>query len=60
MNPNLSPLSNSSVELAFGQEVFYFENGDKRKKALLFIVGDQFKDGQVLEIDDLIREKGKE
>lgn len=56
LNPNLNPLSNSGVELAFGQEVFYFQNGDKRKKALLFVVGDQFKDGEVLEIDALIRE----
>lgn len=57
MNPNLSPLSNSSVELAYGQEVFYFQKGDKRKKVLLFVVGAQFKDGEVLEIDALIKEK---
>ena len=57
MNPNLNPLSNSGVELAYGQEVFYFQGGDKRRKALLFVVGDQFKDGEVLEIDALIREK---
>lgn len=59
MNPNLNPLSNSGVELEYGQEVFYFENGDKRKKNLLFVVGEQFKDGQVLEIDELISEKKK-
>lgn len=59
MNPNLNLLSNSGVELAFGQEVFYFINGDKRKKALLLVVGDQFKDGEVLEIDALIKEKKK-
>ena len=59
MNPNLSPLSNSGVELAYGQEVFYFINGDKRKKGLLFVVGDQFKEGEVLEIDALIEEKKK-
>lgn len=57
MNPNLSPLSNSGVELEYGQEVFYFQNGDKRRKVLLFIVGAQFKDGEVLEIDALIKEK---
>ena len=60
MNPNLNPLSNSGVELEYGQEVFYFENGDKRKKALLFIVGDQFKDGEILEIDELIKEKNQQ
>lgn len=59
MNPNLSPLSNSGVELEYGQEVFYFQNGDKRRKALLFVIDDQFKDGEVLEIDALIKEKKK-
>ena len=59
MNPNLSPLSNSGVELAYGQEVFYFQFGDKRKQALLFVVDDQFKDGEVVEIDELIAEKKK-
>ena len=57
MNPNLNPLSNSGIELEYGQEVFFFENGDKRKKALLFIVGEQFKEGEVLEIDALIKQK---
>jgi hypothetical protein len=59
MNPNLNPLSNSGVGLAYGQEVFYFINGDKRKKALLFVVGDQFKEGEVLEINQLIDIKNK-
>jgi hypothetical protein len=59
MNPNLNPLSNSGVGLAYGQEVFYFINGDKRKKALLFVVGDQFKEGEVLEINQLIDVKNK-
>lgn len=59
MNPNLNPLSNSGIELAYGQEVFYFINGDKRKKALLFVVGDQLKEDEVLEIDQLIDEKKK-
>jgi hypothetical protein len=59
MNPNLSPLSNSGVELEYGQEVFYFQNGDKRRKALLFVIDDQFKDGEVLEINKLIKGKKK-
>ena len=59
MNPNLNPLSNSGVELAYGQEVFYFINGDKRKKVLLFVVGDQLKEGEVVEINKLIKENKK-
>jgi hypothetical protein len=31
----------------------------KRKKALLFVVGDQFKEGEVLEINQLIDVKKK-
>jgi len=57
MNPNLSPMSKSGVELTYGQEVFFFQNRDRRKQTLLFVVSEQFKDGEVLEIDDLIREK---
>ena len=33
--------------------------GSKRKKELLFVVGDQFKEGEVLEIDQLISDKKK-
>jgi hypothetical protein len=60
MNPNLTPLSKSNVELETGQEVFYVINGNKRNTALLFVVGEQFKDGDVLEIDALIKEKNKQ
>lgn len=59
MNPNLTPLSKSYVEFEKGQEVYYVLNGNKRNTALLFVVGEQFKDGQVLEIDELIKEKKK-
>ncbi|MEY4487338.1 MAG: hypothetical protein RL440_1883 [Bacteroidota bacterium] len=60
MNPNLSPMSNSGITLDLGQVVYYFPNGKKRKKEVLFVVDDTFKDGDVLEIDQLIKAKQKE
>jgi hypothetical protein len=60
MNPNLSPLSNSGITLDMGQVVYYFPNGKKGKKEVLFVVDDTFKDGEVLEIDQLIKAKQKE
>lgn len=59
MNPNLSPMSNSGITLDVGQVVYYFPNGNKGKKEVLFVVSDAFKDGDVLEIDQLIAEKKK-
>jgi hypothetical protein len=59
MNPNLSPMSNSGITLDMGQVVYYFPNGNKGKKEVLFVVSDVFKDGDVLEIDQLIAEKKK-
>jgi hypothetical protein len=59
MNPNLSPMSNSGITLDMGQVVYYFPNGNKGKKEVLFVVSDAFKDGDVLEIDQLIAEKKK-
>ena len=59
MNPNLSPLSNSGITLDMGQVVYYFPNGKKGKKEVLFVVSDAIKDGEVLEIDQLIAEKKK-
>jgi hypothetical protein len=60
MNPNLSPLSNSGITLDMGQVVYYFPNGKKGKKEVLFVVDDTFKNGEVLEIDQLIKAKQKE
>jgi hypothetical protein len=60
MNPNLSPMSNSGVTLDLGQVVYYFPNGKKRKKEVLFVVDDTSKDGDVLQIDQLIKAKQKE
>jgi hypothetical protein len=57
MNPNLSPKSDSGVELAYGQKVFFKEKG---KQYLLFEVDETFKNGTVLEIQDLIKAMKKQ
>ena len=57
MNPNLSPMSDSGVTLAFGQKVFFKE---KRKSYLLFEIDETFKDGDRLEIQDLIKARKKQ
>lgn len=59
MNPNLNPMSNSGISLDIGQVVYYFPNGTKEKKEVLFVVDESFQNGQVLEIDELIDEKRK-
>ncbi len=60
MNPNLSPMSNSGITLEMGQVVYFFPNGKKGKKEVLFVVTEDFQNGQVLEIDELIAEKKKQ
>jgi hypothetical protein len=57
MNPNLSPISDSGVTLEVGQKVFYFPNGKKGKKELLFEVDDTFKKDTILQIHEIIRQK---
>ncbi len=57
MNPNLSPQSNSGVTLEYGQKVFFKEKG---KQYLLFEVDETFKNGDVLEIQDLIKARKKQ
>ena len=59
MNPNLNPLSNSGITLDMGQKIYYFPDGKKGKKEVLFVVDGTFKDGEVLEIDQLIKAKQK-
>jgi hypothetical protein len=56
MNPNLSPMSNSGVDLAVGQKVFFYI---KKKKYLLLEVTDALKD-QKLDVGKLILERRKE
>lgn len=60
MNPNLSPMSNSGIELKIGQNVYFFPNGSSKKRALLFTVDESFQQNQVLEIDELIEIRKKE
>jgi hypothetical protein len=60
MNPNLSPMSNSGVELKIGQNVYFYPNGKSKKRELLFTVDDSFSQYQVLEIDQLIEKRKKE
>lgn len=57
MNPNLSPLSDSGVTLKVGQKVFYFPNGKKGKKTLLFSVTSDWKKDTILQIHEMIRKK---
>ena len=59
MNPNLSPLSDSGVTLEVGQKVFYFPNGKKGKKELLFEVDNTFQKDTILQIDEIIKQKKK-
>ena len=56
MNPNLSPMSNSGVDLEVGQKIFFFH---KKKKYLLLEVTDELKGKKVL-VDRLIRERKEE
>jgi hypothetical protein len=57
MNPNLFPISDSGVTLEVGQKVFYFPNGKKGKKELLFEVDDTFKKDTILQSHEIIRQK---
>ncbi|MBU6169306.1 MAG: hypothetical protein KGQ86_09715 [Bacteroidetes bacterium] len=57
MNPNLSPLSDSGVDLEVGQKVFYFPNGKKGKKDLHFEVTSGWKKDTILQIHEMIRKK---
>jgi hypothetical protein len=52
-------MSNSGITLDLGQVVYYFPNGKKGKKEVLFVVTEDYQNGQVLEIDELIAEKKK-
>jgi hypothetical protein len=59
MNPNLSPISDSGVTLEVGQKVFYFPNGKKGKKELLFELDNTFRKDTILQIDEIIKQKKK-
>lgn len=57
MNPNLSPISNSGVSLKIGQEIFFKNKG---KKYLLLTVSDEIKNGDVLDVPKILKERKKE
>jgi len=57
MNPNLSPFSNSGVDLKVGQEILFKNKG---RKYVLLTVTNEIKDGEVLEVSKLLKDKRKE
>lgn len=57
MNPNLSPMSTSGVDLKIGQEIFFKAN---RKKYLLLTIDDSLEDGDEINVSKLLKERKKE
>jgi hypothetical protein len=57
MNPNLSPFSNSGVDLKMGQEIFFTYKGKKR---ILLIVDENIDHGDVVDVSKLLKERKKE
>ncbi|MDP5169202.1 MAG: hypothetical protein NWR72_03070 [Bacteroidia bacterium] len=56
MNPNLSPMSDSSVDLEVGQQILFKYKG---KKYLLLEVTEELR-GQTLEVSTLLKERKEE
>jgi len=56
MNPNLSPNSNSGVDLAIGQEILFREKG---KRHLLLKVDDTIKSGEKINVAVLLQSRRK-
>lgn len=52
MNPNLSPISNSGVSLAIGQEIYYKKG---LKKVLILTVDESIKTGDKIDIAKLVK-----
>ena len=59
MNPNLFPKSNSKLSLDVGQVVYFFPNGKKGKKEILFTVSSSWKRDTILQIDEIIKMRKK-
>ena len=57
MNPNLSPFSNSGVDLKMGQEIIFKHKG---KKYTLLVVDDSIEQDAVIEVSSLLKAKKKE
>ncbi len=56
MNPNLSPLSNSGVDLKEGQKIYFIHKG---KKYLLLEVTSEL-EGKTIVVNEVIKERKKE
>lgn len=57
MNPNLSPFSNSGVNLKLGQKIYYKKNG---KKKLLLVVDESIENGEKVDVAKRIAKLEKE
>ena len=57
MNPNLSPFSNSGVDLKVGQKVLFKAKG---KKQVLLVVGRNIKQGEVIDVAKILKKRKKE
>lgn len=57
MNPNLSPFSNSGVDLRVGQEILFKEKG---KRHVLLVVDESIAQGDTLDVSKLMIERRKE
>lgn len=57
MNPNLSPYSNSGVSLMVGQEILFKYKGKKR---VLFVVTEDIKEGDKIEVSSILERRMKE
>jgi hypothetical protein len=56
MNPNLSPFSNSGVDLKIGQKIYFRKKG---KKILFLEVDESIKDGDIIKVGALLKERSK-
>ena len=57
MNPNLSPFSNSGVDLKMGQEIFFKYKGKKR---VLLVVDESINHGDTVDVSALLKARKKE
>lgn len=57
MNPNLSPFSNSGVDLEIGQEILFREKG---KNYILLTVSDAISKGEKIDVAKLLKVRKKE
>jgi len=57
MSPNLSPFSTSGVDLKIGQELLFKNKG---KKYVLLTVDETIKEGQEIDVNQLLKDRKKE